>query len=85
MRHTFHVPTWFVSLFVLILITAPPTLAQAPTAEAQVAEATLPLPDEMRAGASVIGWNESGERRAIQGGVLCRDASSPALAQPRAA
>jgi hypothetical protein len=74
MRPIHHGPKLFVSLFVLILIAPPPTLAQAPTAEAQVAAATLPLPDEMRAGATVIGWNESGERTDLRegtNGMIC--------------
>lgn len=67
-------PKLFVALFVLILVDALPMLAQAPTAEAQMAAATLPLPDEMRADATVIGWNESGERTDLRegtNGMIC--------------
>jgi len=74
MRPIHRSPKLFVSLFVLILIAAPPTLAQAPTAEAQVAAAILPLPDEMRAGATVIGWNGAGVRTDLRegtNGMIC--------------
>lgn len=74
MRPTQRVPTLFASLIVLISFVGPPALAQAPTADVQVAAATLPLPDEMRADARVIGWNESGERTDLRegtNGMIC--------------
>jgi hypothetical protein len=74
MRSTHHVPTWLASLIVLTSIVGPPALAQTPTADVQVAAATLPLPDEMRAEATVIGWKESGERTDLRegtNGMIC--------------
>jgi len=77
MRPTHHVPnvpTWFASLIVLSSIVGPPALAQTRTADEQVAAATFPLPEEMRAGARVIGWKDSGERTDLRegtNGMIC--------------
>lgn len=74
MRSAPQLPTWFASLIVVSPIVGPPALAQTPTPDAQVAAATLPLPEEMRAGARVIGWNESGEQADLRegtNGMIC--------------
>lgn len=68
MRYIYHGSMLFVSLFVLFPIVSTSALAQAPTADAQVAAATLPLPDVMRSEATVIGWNEPGERTDLRSG-----------------
>lgn len=74
MRSANPVPMPFTALFVLIPIVATSAAAQVPTDDAQVAAATLPLPDGMRTDAMVIGWNESGERTDLRegtNGMIC--------------
>jgi hypothetical protein len=56
------------------LAPATPAAGQVPSAEAQIAAATLPLPEEMRDGAAVIGYDEAAERielRAGGNGMIC--------------
>lgn len=64
----------FLFLFSLAPIGIPSAVGQDSSVEAQVRAATLPLPEGMREGARVIGWNESGERadlRAGANGMIC--------------
>lgn len=43
-------------------------LAQAPAADVQIAGAVMAAPEEYRAGAAVLGWNEKGERAWLREG-----------------
>lgn len=75
MRPDHHVPRLLASPLVLLLpIVVGSTPAQVPSPDQQMAAATLPLPDAMRAGARVIGWSESGVRtdlREGRNGMIC--------------
>ena len=56
------------------LAISPPANAQAPAADAQIMAATLPLPEPMRAGATVLGYDEATEPiqlRAGTNGIIC--------------
>ena len=70
---------------VLALVAAPPTataqLSRVPPAAEQIAAAVLPLPADMRAAASVLGYGADGKLVALRGGTnrmicLARDPSS---------
>lgn len=69
-----HIARRLLSVTALIPSASATALAQVPTGEEQIAAATLPLPDEMRTDAAVIGWNDSGERTDLRegtNGMIC--------------
>lgn len=74
MRSNRHVAPLVLSLLAPITFASAGVLAQVPNDDEQIASATLPLPDEMRVDAAVIGWNDSGERidlRRGTNGMIC--------------
>jgi hypothetical protein len=65
-------PVWFASL-ILVLAVSTPVAAQERTEAWQIAAAVLPLPDSLRAGATVLGYRTGGLERLRGGtnGMVC--------------